>query len=187
MLKVRFDENISPRLVKALNVVGAVDFEVDISHLRDVKHLGSADEVWLRAFHRDGGCAIISADSDFHKVPGQIIALIECGMTGIFLPKRCHSMKMHQKVGYLMYWWPKIIERIATSPGAKVWELPFNLDVETPMKERVVDISQARDLLDRQAERHRRHLHLSASRAASKADSDALVLGRNTLDLHPSP
>jgi len=60
-VKLLFDENLAPRLVKSL-----ADLFPESAHLHAVSLGGASDEqVWRYA--RDQGFTIVSKDSDFHE------------------------------------------------------------------------------------------------------------------------
>lgn len=61
-MKLLFDHNLSPRLVRSLTSVypGSI-------HVRDVE-LQSADDFVVWRYARDNGFTIVSKDSDFHQL-----------------------------------------------------------------------------------------------------------------------
>jgi predicted nuclease of predicted toxin-antitoxin system len=86
-LKIRADEHVSPEIVRAVNKM-ALGKGFEFSHVYEADQAGHQDEHWVTAFAKDGGNAIVTADSDFHKRAAQIMAVFNTGMRVSKMVKR---------------------------------------------------------------------------------------------------
>jgi len=73
----------------------AISKGFEFSHVYEANQGGHKDEHWITAFANDGGEAIITADSDFHKRPAQVVAVFNTGMKVIHLPPKWGNAKCH--------------------------------------------------------------------------------------------
>jgi hypothetical protein len=83
-LKIRADEHISPKLVRAVQSI-ALSAGWELSHVRDHNSARTADETWMPRFVAEGGQVIISADRKILARPNQLLAIADGNLIGVFL------------------------------------------------------------------------------------------------------
>jgi hypothetical protein len=82
-VKIKFDENISTRLVDAI-IALETDRSVEIgSVLRDYGG-GTSDPDWMFRFREDGGTAMISGDHNILRKPVDLAAYTASGLISIW-------------------------------------------------------------------------------------------------------
>jgi hypothetical protein len=123
-LKVRADENVSIRIVRAVRDI-ALSQGWELSHVREHHESRTLDETWLPRFAQESGNAILSADRKMLARPNQIRAIAATGLVGIFLPRRWAESRRHIQAAHILYWWPRIEETIASSAKSACWRVPF--------------------------------------------------------------
>ena len=106
-MKVRADEHVSPKIVRALREV-VLSPGWELSHVRDVHGARTADETWVPRFAAEGGKAIITADANMLKRPHQILAVYQSKIMGLILPHIWAVAKRHIQASSLRYFWPEI-------------------------------------------------------------------------------
>lgn len=84
-MKFFFDNNLSPKLARSLDVL--VQPEHRVIHLKERFAADTADEVWMRALAGESDWVIISGDLQIRKNPHEIKAWQEAGHTTFFLKK----------------------------------------------------------------------------------------------------
>jgi hypothetical protein len=125
-LKVRADEHVSPKIVRAVKEV-ALSVECELSHVRDVHGARTADETWIPRFAAEGGKAIITADANLLKRPHQIAAIQASGLFGVILPPTWAVAKRHIQASALIYHWPEIELCFAGAQSGEFWRIPAAL------------------------------------------------------------
>lgn len=124
-MKIRADENVSPKIVRALREV-ILSAGWELSHVRDDNAPRTADETWIPRFAANGGKGIISADTAILKRPHQIEAIRASGVIGIFLDPRWAGAKRHQQAAHLIWHWPAIEGVMERSVVGDCWSVPFD-------------------------------------------------------------
>jgi PIN like domain len=136
-LKVAFDEHVPAALVRmfsgfaqerqfrrqlsGLEVSSAKDYVPSIS---DPDYVPNSDAPWIRRFSSAGGRVIISGDQSMMSVPHERLALIEEGMTVIFLGPAWSNAKFFRKCAAVMNWWPSIARTAKTAAQPSFWRVP---------------------------------------------------------------
>jgi hypothetical protein len=124
-LKIRLDENISYRVVRALTAALPDRQGYEVTHVSDVHQPSTKDPDWLRTFAADGGTAIISGDFNILRNWPDLVAYTETGLISFFPPKGFEALNRFGKAAFLIRWWPAIIEQIKLSKAGDRWRLPM--------------------------------------------------------------
>jgi PIN domain-containing protein len=78
-LKIRADEHVSPEVVSAIRQ-SALSERFTLDSIIEIGAKGAQDQHWITVFGKEGGKAILSADTDFLKRPHQVISVHEAGL-----------------------------------------------------------------------------------------------------------
>jgi predicted nuclease of predicted toxin-antitoxin system len=78
-----FDNNLSPKLAKSLNVLVAPDHEV--VHLKEKFPANTPDDIWMKGLARELDWVIISGDNRITRNPHEVQAWRAAGHTTFFL------------------------------------------------------------------------------------------------------
>jgi hypothetical protein len=81
------DENLSPRVAKAVLAIVAARKGFEVGHVRDYHPASTDDPVWIKAFADSGGYAIVSGDPNILQHWPNLVAYIESGLISFFPPK----------------------------------------------------------------------------------------------------
>lgn len=122
-MKIRFDENISPRLVAAVRALEP-DHLVEITHIRDQYQTGLPDPDWMFQFRDEGGTAMISGDHNILQTPVNLKAYTESGLISIWPPANWPQYKRFGQAALVIVWWPAIKARIERSVDGEQWRIP---------------------------------------------------------------
>ena len=86
-MRIRADEHVSREIVRIICEL-ALSPSFEFSSIFDVGHDGSPDQYWATEFAKDGGDAILTADTDFFRKPNQIVGIDRTGLKVIHLPSK---------------------------------------------------------------------------------------------------
>jgi hypothetical protein len=122
-LKVFFDNNLSPHLAHALDVLLGPEGD-QVVHLTDRFRRDTEDREWLGALGGEGGWVVISADRRIHRSRIEREAWRRSGIVVFFLGAQWARLRTLEIAWRLLRWWPRIEEqaRIVSPPAA--FELP---------------------------------------------------------------
>lgn len=140
-MKVRADEHVSPKIVRALRDV-ALSTGWELSHVRDAHPARTADETWVPRFAAEGGKAIITADYNMLKRPHQLLAVRASNVVGLILPHSWAGAKRHIQASALIFHWPEIEASFLSGQPGEFWRLPTNLH-KGPLEKLVINYAQA--------------------------------------------
>jgi hypothetical protein len=106
---VRFflDNNLPPRLARALNELSKPEHEV--VHLREKFQPDTSDTTWLHTLASEGDWVIVSGDLRITRLPHEQKAWQESGLTAFFLEKGWSSLQFWEKATKLVGWWEAIV------------------------------------------------------------------------------
>jgi predicted nuclease of predicted toxin-antitoxin system len=125
-MRIRADEHVSPKIVRAVRELAA-GAGVELSSVIESGQAGASDVHWITRFARDGGHVVLTADTDFLKVPAQVLAVLQTGIRVVHLPNRWANAALNMQGAHLLLWWRRIeITVAAMSPREcrqPVWTL----------------------------------------------------------------
>lgn len=125
-MKVLVDNNLSPRLARAINVLVEPDGHVVVA-LRDKFPPDIQDADWIEDLGTEGGWAVISGDVRITRRPAERLAWHRSRLKGFFLAPSWSKLANIEKTGRLLLWWPKIeVQERLVAPGA-IFQLPVNV------------------------------------------------------------
>ncbi len=138
-MKIRLDNNLSPRVCEAVAAALPNRDGYEVSHYGTTHPPGTSDPDWLRAFAADGGTAIVSGDARILQNWPDLVAYTETGLISFFPPHPFEKLDRFGKVAYIVRWWPAIIEKIKIGQPGDRWRLPFNWERQHTSMQLLVD------------------------------------------------
>jgi len=125
-VRIRTDEHVSPAIVTVIRAL-ALSSGWELTSVLDSDR-GADDVHWITRFAREGGDAIISADTDFLKVPQQVSAVFDTGLKVVHMPPRWSNAKGHLQAAHLLLWWPRIEATVAAMKPRQCFRPPWNIN-----------------------------------------------------------
>jgi predicted nuclease of predicted toxin-antitoxin system len=156
-LKIRADEHVSREIVRAVREM-ALTPALELTHVIDIGDRGSSDVHWITKFAREGGQAILSADTDFVKRPHQVMAVKETGVRVIHLPSRWANARCDLQAAHILLWWRRIELQLQRMAPRECYRPSWNISEEGVLQKVNIDFQDA----EREAAR--------ASKASGKTD-----------------
>jgi PIN like domain len=139
-VKVKFEENISTRIVGAIRVLES-DRDVEIGSVREDYGQGRADPEWMFRLRDEGGTAMISGDHNILQDPVNLAAYTASGLISIWPPPGFPELRRFGQAAFLVRWWPAIKAKIVASPAGSRWRIPL---AWTPGIEKFVELRDPR-------------------------------------------
>jgi hypothetical protein len=142
-LKLRADEHIAPKIVRAIQSLVLPD-GWELTHVRDLHKARTADETWVPQFVSEKGRGILSADRKMLARPHQIRAIKDGELIGVFFSHEFAEAKRHQQAALVLWWWPKIQTAFTLSAEGTCWRVPYDftenatLEDVTPSYEKAI-------------------------------------------------
>ncbi|MER8452767.1 hypothetical protein NKG60_22735 [Mesorhizobium sp. M1428] len=137
-MKIKFDANVSPKIVRAVRALEA-DSSIEIGSVHEDYQAGIADPDWMFKFSKAGGDAMISGDHNILQKPENLIAYIESGLVSIWPSPGWPDLKRFGQAALVIRWWITTKQRILTSQKGDRWRLPMNwtpgVEKFTPIKD----------------------------------------------------
>lgn len=141
-MKVKFDENISTRLIEAIRALES-DRTIEIGSVLQDYGTGKADPDWMFRFRDEGGVAMISGDHNILQTPVNLAAYAASGLISIWPPPGFPELKRFGQAAFLVRWWPVIKAKIVQSSPGDRWRLPMQwtpgIDAFKPIRDPRVD------------------------------------------------
>ena len=110
----------------------------------DAGDRGAADEHWITRFAKDGGQAIVTADTDFIHKPPQVLAVANTGMKVLHMPSRWANATGNLQAAHILIWWPRIETRILEMKPRECYQPEWNVSgVTGQFKKVVIDFAKA--------------------------------------------
>lgn len=123
-MKIKFDENMSPRLVDAILAL-ETDKNIELGSVQRDYHEGIADPDWMFRFRDEGGVAMVSGDHAILQNPINLKAYTESGLISFWPPPGWPDLKRWGQSSLLIRWWPVIKLKIAPSATGDRWRIPL--------------------------------------------------------------
>jgi len=139
-VKVKFDENISTRIVQAIRALES-DRKIEIGSVLQDYGEGKADSEWMFRFRDDGGAAMISGDHNLLQNPVNLAAYTASGLISIWPPPGFPELKRFGQAAFLVRWWPLIKAKITASTAGSRWRIPLTW---TPGLEKFTELRDPR-------------------------------------------
>lgn len=145
-MKIRADEHVSPKITRLVGEL-VKSPSVDLSSVYDSGHCGTKDHHWIRAFAKEGGFAILSADTDFFKKPHQVVAVDDTGLRVVHLPGKWANAPGHLQAAHILMWWQRIERKLAAARPREMWVAKWNISEEGDLEPKNVNYSLHRKKL----------------------------------------
>jgi len=141
-MKIRADEHVSSEIVGAAREI-ALSVGWELTHVVDEGDGGAADEHWITRFAKQGGDAILTADTDFLKLPNQVVAIFNTGVKVIHLPHRWANAGRHLQASHILLWWRRIEATIESMKARECYRPPWNIDESGKLQRVQIDYAEA--------------------------------------------
>jgi hypothetical protein len=141
-VKIKFDENVSPRLVAAIRAL-ETDKAVELGSVLHDYGAGISNPDWMFRFRDEGGVAMISGDHNILQKRVNLAAYQASGLVSIWPPHGWPNLKKWGQAALLIRWWPAILRRIEASKSGDRWRFPMHwtpgVDAFTPVFDPRID------------------------------------------------
>jgi len=124
-MKCLFDNNMSPKLAKALNYLEG-DKGITIEHLTEKFSNDTPDIEWLKILSKEGSWFAITQDNRIKKSSTERKIWKESKIPIIFLHKTWIKQNFWEITWRLIKYWPKIKEVINTNKKCMSFEININ-------------------------------------------------------------
>jgi hypothetical protein len=141
-MKVRGDEHVSPEIVRATREM-ALSPGWHLDSVYDTQDRGATDEHWITKFAREGGNAILTADTDFFKAPAQVVAIDRTGMKVIHFPPKWANAACHLQAAHVLLWWRRIETQIRAMRPRECYRPPWNISEVGDLARIQIDYAEA--------------------------------------------
>jgi hypothetical protein len=123
-VKLLFDNNISPRVARAINALIESDGHMAVP-LRDKFPAGTPDLDWIEALAKEGGWTVISADHRIRKNQAERAAWLQTELIGFFLEPALARLEPLQQSARLIFWLPILERQLGLIRGPALFALPL--------------------------------------------------------------
>lgn len=121
-MKLLVDNNLPPRLAKALNVIFAPDHE--IAALREkFGRSNLKDEEWIPKLGAEGGWAVLSADMNIARKRPSRQLFVGAGLVGFFFSPSLQKSPLNLQAARVLTIWPQMVSHMKTTANG-VFEVP---------------------------------------------------------------
>lgn len=121
-MKLLVDNNLPPRLAKALNVIFAPDHE--ITALREkFGRSNLKDEEWIPKLGAEGGWAVLSADMNIARKRPSRQLFVGAGLVGFFFSPSLQKAPLNLQAARVLTIWPQMVSHMKTTANG-VFEVP---------------------------------------------------------------
>jgi hypothetical protein len=107
-----FDNNLSPRLAKALNALREQDGD-SVAHLRERGLDSVPDEEYIRQLAQEDDWTVVTCDIAISRKPHQVQAWLDSGLIFVILKKGWISLDFWKKAWKLIKLWREIRSAVA--------------------------------------------------------------------------
>ena len=127
MKLVWFDENISPKFVRALKILQEKS-SPEVKHIKEQDWKGKSDTYLVENIAKEtGSIAIVTCDKDFSKRHELHLAAKKGGLQIVQLPKKFAQTKARLQVAYFLLWWGKIEEALQKGRAGDIWKPKWDI------------------------------------------------------------
>lgn len=121
-MKLLVDNDLPPRLAKALNVIFAPDHE--ITALREkFGRSNLKDEEWIPKLGAEGGWAVLSADMNIARKRPSRQLFVGAGLVGFFFSPSLQKAPLNLQAARVLTIWPQMVSHMKTTANG-VFEVP---------------------------------------------------------------
>lgn len=127
-MKIAFDENVPPVLVKVFKTLASEGdiLSAEILSAREYSVPRAPSDVpWLEKFAEDGGKVVISGDKRMRSNLHERKALADKGFITFFFASHWNNEGPFNKSAMLLRWWPQIQETLRSAKPGQCFEMPY--------------------------------------------------------------
>lgn len=123
-MKLLFDNNISPRVARAINELLSADGDSAYA-IRDKYHASTPDIEWITGLASEGGWSVVSGDHRITKNKAERAAWLQTELVGFFLEPSLARLDPLQQTARLLFWLPIIRRQLSLIRGPALFALPL--------------------------------------------------------------
>jgi hypothetical protein len=123
-LKLLFDNNISPRVARAIQALVVADGDSACA-LRDKYDPSTPDVEWIRGLASEGGWYVVSGDHRITKNKIEREAWLQTELVGFFLEPSLARLDPLQQTARLLFWLPSLRKQSTLIRGPALFALPL--------------------------------------------------------------
>ena len=142
-MKIRFDEHVSEKIVGSINELTLIP-NLEISSIYSASQRGFTDFHWATQFSKEGGDAIITADTDFFKRHHLVVAIQETGLKVIHLRSQWANSRFTLQAAFLLLWWDRIYDTLEACNQRELYQVPWQFGLEAKLIKKPLDFQNAR-------------------------------------------
>ena len=117
---------------------------LEISSIYSASQRGSSDFHWATQFSKEGGDAIITADTDFFKRHHLVVAIQDTGLKVIHLRSQWANSRFTLQAAFLLLWWDRIYDTLSTCDKRELYQVPWQFGLEANLVRKPLDFQNAR-------------------------------------------
>lgn len=136
------DEHVAEKIVHVVQNM-ALSSGWRLSSVAGSGMRGESDVYWATQFAKEGGTAILTADTDFFKKPHQVIAIQRTGLKVIHLPARWQNARCHLQAAHILLWWKRIEQKLTECKNRECWQVPWQFNEGGELKQQFIDFHRA--------------------------------------------
>lgn len=121
-MKVFFDHNMSPRMVRAFRELFADRHE--IVGLSDKFNKAATDVEWITALNKEGRWVVVSGDRRITRNRAEFSAFRSSNLVGFFMCKALYKSKVEKQAERILALWDNIETLSVSITGSALFELP---------------------------------------------------------------
>ncbi len=124
-MKVFIDNNLAPRLARALHILVEVDGH-QVVHLRDRFSPSATDSAWIEKLGEEGDWVIITSDLDVSRREIEKTVWRRYGLIAFLLTKGFNSFTPLDVAWRIIKLWPKIQQQVGLASPGSIYRLTPN-------------------------------------------------------------
>jgi PIN like domain len=124
-LKVFIDNNLPPRLARALHILVEPEGH-EVAHLRDRFPEDAADTEWITKLGAEGDWVVITSDLDVSRSHIEKAVWRRYGLVAFLLTKGFNSFSPLEVSWRLIKLWPKIEQQVSLASPGSIYKLTPN-------------------------------------------------------------
>lgn len=105
-MKVLVDNDLPPRLAKALNLIFEADGDTVVALKDKFGRSNVTDEEWIKALGQEGGWGVLSADMRIAKKRVSRELFLSANLVGFFFPSSLQKQPLHRQASRVLQIWP---------------------------------------------------------------------------------
>ena len=123
-MKLLFDNNLSPRVARAINELLKGEGG-QAAALRDKFDAATPDIEWITALAEEGGWSVVSGDQRITKNRAERAAWMKTSLVGFFLEPALLALDPISQTSRLLLWVPVLERQLSVIKGPALFALPL--------------------------------------------------------------